>query len=331
MGLRNVLYYMEKLSFKIKPKEPFRLDLTVWALRRRSNNVIDLWYRDRWKRVFIVGDEPIETTVVQKIEKDATILVVNLVGLRLETQVKKEAKNVIEKCLGTNIDLSDFYNIAFKDDKLKLLVSRFCGFKPPRFPTIFEAAVNGIACQQVSLNVGITLLNRLAMNYGRTFQSENAISYAFPIPEDLSKLKPEDFRKFGFSCQKGRAIIELAQTILAGKTDFKQFMMLEDEDALNRLFQLRGIGTWTGEYILLRGLGRLNVFPTGDAGGRRGLQRWLNLPDKLSYDEAKTIAAKWKPYSGLVYFHLLLNRLHQEGCLSEVPVTGNQYKVKNHS
>lgn len=314
---------MERLSFKIKPKEPFRLDLTVWALRRRSNNVMDSWYKDTWKRVFLIGGEPVETMVMQKTEKDSVSLVVNLAGLHLGTEVKKHIEDIVEKCLGTNIDLSDFYNTALEDEKLKFLVNRFCGFKPPLFQTIFEAAVNGIACQQVSLNIGITLLNRLAVNYGRTFQSENTMSYAFPTPKDLSKLTPEDFRKLGFSYQKGRAIIELAQATLAGKIDFERCTVLGDEEVLNQLLQLRGIGTWTGEYILLRGLGRLNVFPTGDAGGRRGLERWLNLPDKLTYEEAKTLAARWKPYSGMVYFHLLLNRLCEEGYLFEAPAAAN--------
>ncbi len=308
---------MEKLSFNVKPEGPFRLDLTVWALRRRLNNAIDLWDKDSWKRVFIIEDEPVEVTVSQRTEQSSTVLVVNLTGLHLHNQVKRDTRIAVEKCLSTNIDLTAFYQIASKDDQLRVLVSRFCGFKPPRFPSVFEAAVNGIACQQVSLNIGITLLSRLTSTYGMAFKSKGTAIHAFPRPEDISKLKPADFRQLGFSSQKGLAIIELAKATLAGNIDLEQLTTLKDEEALNHLFKLRGIGIWTGEYILLRGLGRLNVFPTGDAGGRRGVQHWLNLPAKLSYDEVHTLVARWQPYSGLIYFHLLLNRLYEEGYLSE--------------
>jgi DNA-3-methyladenine glycosylase II len=177
--------------------------------------------------------------------------------------------------------------------------------------------VNGIACQQVSLNLGIILLNRLTSSYGLTIKSsEDNISYAFPRPEDLSKLSPGDFRKLGFSRQKGHSIIELAQSIMVNQVDIEQLEKLDNAEVLSRLCQLRGIGRWTADYILLRGLGRIDVFPADDAGARRGLQQWLNINQPLDYEETQNIIAKWKPYRGLIYFHLLLNRLEKECCLN---------------
>ena len=309
---------MEHLSFKLKVAMPFRLDLTAWALRRRSNNIMDRWVDGSWRRVLVFKEKPIEVAVNQELLRDNTMLQVSLAGLRLAESSKKDVIAILEKCLGIKKDLHEFYQFAKKDDTLNSLVNLFLGLKPPRFPTVFEAAVNGITCQQISLNSGIILLNRLTSSYGLTIKSsENNISYAFPRPEDLSKLSPNDFRKFGFSRQKGRAIIELAQAIMANQVDLEQLEKLDNAEALTRLCQLRGVGRWTGEYILLRGLGRLDVFPAGDVGGRRGLQKWLNLNKPLDYGETQNIIAKWKPYGGLIYFHLLLNRLVKEGYLSE--------------
>ena len=64
--------------------------------------------------------------------------------------------------LGLQIDLGEFYRLAAGDKRLETLVEQFRGLKPPRFPDVFEGLVNAIACQQLSLTVGIELLNRLA-------------------------------------------------------------------------------------------------------------------------------------------------------------------------
>ncbi len=306
---------MEKACFKAKPNHPFRLDLTAWALRRRPSNVVDLWTGESWSRIFVIGGTPVSATVTQKNKGDSDFVELDLVGQHLDTEIVKGARALVKKCLGLNTDLSGFYEFASRDNRLTLLAKRYLGFKPPRFPSVFEAAVNGIACQQISLNAGIALLNNLASTYGVRFQSGTAVRHAFPRPEDVSRLTPKDLRQLGFSGQKGLALIELARGILSGQIDLEQLAALDDEEALDRLFQLRGIGRWTGQYILLRGLGRLNVFPADDAGGRRGLQRWLNLPKKLEYQDTQNLVAKWKPYGGLVYFHLLLNRLSEEGHL----------------
>jgi DNA-3-methyladenine glycosylase II len=69
------------------------------------------------------------------------------------------------------------------------------------------------------------------------------------------------------------------------------------------------VGRWTAEYVLLRGLGRLHVFPGDDVGGRNNLQRWLRRSKPFSYAALHRTLARWQPYAGLVYFHLLLDRL----------------------
>jgi DNA-3-methyladenine glycosylase II len=79
-----------------------------------------------------------------------------------------------------------------------------------------------------------------------------------------------------------------------------------------RLCALRGVGRWAAEYALLRGLGRLHVFPGDDIGARNNLQRWLGLLEPLDYDGVQRALAKWEPFQGLVYLHLLLRGLQLE-------------------
>jgi DNA-3-methyladenine glycosylase II len=187
--------------------------------------------------------------------------------------------------------------------------------KPPRFATVFESLVNAIACQQVTLTLGIRLLNRLAADYGAVPRGADAAVHAFPRPDDLAKLRPQALRRLGFSRQKGHAMIALARAIIEGDFDPDELTELSDEEAIERLRSLRGVGRWTAEYVLLRGLGRTNIFPGDDVGGRNNLQRWLHLAGPLDYEGVQRTLARWQPFGGLIYFHLLLDRLEKAGYL----------------
>lgn len=295
-------------------QEPFRLDLTVWCLRRRSHNIMDRWEDNCWKRAFAIEDQIVEVIVNQKIE-DRSKVQVQITDAQLTERHTKLLLETLEKCLSLNKNFSDFYRFAQKDTIINTLARRFLGLKPPRFPTVFEGIVNGIACQQVSLNLGITLLNRLCTSYGRKVKHLNYSAYAFPLPEDLVNLTPEQFRELGYSRQKGRAIIELSKSIVLGDLDLEQLEEANNAQVLAKLCKLRGIGRWTGEYVLLRSLGHLDVFPADDIGGQRGLRQLLNIDGPLDYTRTKSLVSHWYPYSGFVYFHLLMNRLVQEGYL----------------
>ncbi len=306
------------MSFLLKPAAPpFRLNLTAWALRRRSNNIVDRWENGTWCRAMVLDGLPAEVCVAQSLPNSDAPLQVTLSGTHVDASMKQSASLAVKRCLGIDKNLTDFYRVAEKDQRLNELAGRFMGLKPPRFPSVFEAAVNGIACQQVSLNLGIILLNRLASDYGPRVSIENGMIYAFPRPKDLAGLQPEDLRKLGFSCNKGKAIIDLAQAIISGAVDLERLQELSNEASEERLCGLRGFGRWTAQYVLLRGLGRLDIFPADDVGGRRGLQRWLKKQNPLDYDAASRIVKKWNPYGGFIYFHLLLNRIEDEGLFKQ--------------
>src|SRR6185295_13157794 len=140
--------------------------------------------------------------------------------------------------------------------------------------------------------------------------------HAFPRPEDLAMLAPEALRELGFSRQKGRAMIELARIGAEAHEELEGLEALPDEVAVAHLCRLRGVGRWSAEYVLLRCLGRTHVFPGDDVGARNNLQRWLRLAKPLDYEGVRRVQSRWSGYAGLVYFHLLLDRLGQAGHLS---------------
>ena len=108
----------------------------------------------------------------------------------------------------------------------------------------------------------------------------------------------------GFSRAKARSIVELAAGIGSGTFTPTAIETLDDREAVQALLRLRGVGRWTAEYALLRGLGRLHVFPGDDVGARNNLARWLDRREPLDYAGVQAAVHHWQPYAGLVYFHL---------------------------
>jgi DNA-3-methyladenine glycosylase II len=167
-------------TFVLRPVPPFRLDLTVWALRRRRRNLMDRWDGTTYRRVVVVGRRPTELAVRQAGSSAAPRLSVTATPAPRTVLDKRHVRVTLERLLGLRIDLTDWYHMAEDDERLRPLAERFRGMKPPRFPTMFEAVINALACQQLSLEVGLELLNRLAAIAGATFGTPQDSRYAFP-------------------------------------------------------------------------------------------------------------------------------------------------------
>ena len=295
-----------------RPMPPFRLDFTVWALRRRPRNLVDRWDGTTYRRVIVMGGRSTELAVRQRGSFANPVLIVTATPPPRTPLNRRRIRLVVDRLLGLRIDMTDWYRLAAHHPRLRPLADTFRGMKPPRFPTMFEAVVNAFACQQLSLEVGLELLNRLATLCGTRGD-------AFPTAYDVARLRPGELRAIGFSRQKVRAILSLARAVERRELDLESLAREDDAVVRQRLLELRGVGRWTAEYVLLRGLGRLHVFPGDDVGAQKRLARWLGRPGPLDYAGVAKAVARWQPYAGLVYFHLLLEGLSRSGAMPLTP------------
>jgi len=303
----------DERTFDLDPLAPFSLDLTAWALRRRIHNEVDRWGAAGYQRVITVEDRPVAVSVTQDGGLDSPRLSVQLAGRPIDRRVEVLVHGALRKLLGLTVDLTGFAAMATQDALLGPLAGRLRGLKPPRFPTVFEALVNAVACQQLSLTVGIHLLNRITAAYGSPVEQSPRGPRAFPTPEQLAALAPADLQHHGFSLTKGRTIVDTARAIVVGDLDLGALERLDDRPAIERLESLRGVGRWSAEYVLLRGLGRLHVFPGDDVGAHNKLRRFFDIEAKLDHAAVAELVAQWHPYQGMVYFHLLLQSLSEDG------------------
>ena len=301
-----------QVAFAMDPVPPFRLDLSAWALRRRPGNAIDRWDGTWYRRALALAEGPVGVSIRQAVEPMAATVTITVTGGRAGAGVENEVRAHVERMLGMQVDLSGFYVMAAADSLIGPLAARLKGLKPPRFPTVFEGLVNAVACQQLSLESGLSVLNRLAAAHGQAVEQEQTSLRTFPGPSDLVGLDPQALRDVGFSRRKAATILGLSRLVVSGQLDLEGLERLSDDEAVACLTSLDGIGRWSAEYVLLRGLGRLHVFPGDDVGARNNLPR-LGFEPPLDYAAVKRAVSRWQPFAGMVYFHLLVDRLEAAG------------------
>ena len=186
-----------RLTFQVEPVPPFRLDLTAWALRRRASNAVDCWDGTTHRRVLVVDGQPLGIEVVQVAPPERPMLRVMVSGSNLRPSTRSAVRSALTRMLGFDRCLTDFYRVAADDPVLGPLAQVYRGLKPPRYPTLFETLVNAFACQQVTLSLGIQLLNRLAEACAPGLDGIDGRAFAFPGPADLAGRAPDELRALG--------------------------------------------------------------------------------------------------------------------------------------
>jgi DNA-3-methyladenine glycosylase II len=154
----------------------------------------------------------------------------------------------------------------------------------------FEALVEAIVSQQLSIRAADTIFKRfVALTPGRKF----------PTPREILKMPVPKMRKCGLSRMKVSFIKDLAKKMLDGSLDFKHMDTMSDEEVIEHLVSVKGIGRWTAEMFLIFSLQRDDIFSYGDLGLRNALQRIYKMKKGPTPAQAEKITAKWKPYRSL--------------------------------
>ena len=160
----------------------------------------------------------------------------------------------------------------------------------------FEVLTRAIANQQLNGTAAETILRRLvALFPGRKF----------PTPDDLLTASEDNIRSVGFSRAKVAALRDLAAKTLDGTVPLARVIRKLDDDAIvARLTQVRGVGRWTVEMLLIFQLGRPDVLPVDDFGVRQGFRIAYGLADLPKPKELLLHGERWQPYRTAAAWYL---------------------------
>jgi DNA-3-methyladenine glycosylase II len=187
--------------------------------------------------------------------------------------------------------------LSKSDKKLGQLIKQVGGLDidPPARLNPFEALLRSIVHQQLSGKAASTIHGRVkALFPGRVIKPEEAIA----IPT-------ETLRGAGMSHAKVAAVKDLAQKTVEGLVPSgAQLRKMSDETIIQRLIQVRGIGEWTVQMVLMFQLGRPDVLPIKDLGVRKGFMITYNLDDMPAEKEMTDYCECWRPYRSVASWYM---------------------------
>ena len=301
--------------YSIPVRAPYRLDLTVTVLRRLSTNLVDVLSPDG-AYIRLLGSAP-ALEVVRVYEPSPGMLSVEI---EAEPREHPRLLALVRRILGVEVDLTRFYHSASEVQWLHPLVSRMRGVRPPRYPTIWEACVNAIVFQQISLHAASAIMSRLTVALSEPVERGGVGLYCFPGAGQVLSAPDTLLRGAGLSAGKLATLRRVADALVAGHLEETELEKLPSPDAAVLLRSIKGIGPWTAVVILLRGLGRLDVFPANDT----GVARSLTLVGGPATLDLQTLLDTLGPDRGMLYYHLLLGRLETRGALTSRLVKTHQ-------
>jgi DNA-3-methyladenine glycosylase II len=292
---------------------PYRLDLTVSVLRRLSTNLVDvLTPHGQYVRILGGASTPVIARVAQ-VRPEA--LTVTLEG---DERAHGRALALVRRMLGVDRDLAHFERAAAAIPWLNPLAARMRGVRPPRYPTLWEACVNAIVFQQVSLLAASAIMRRMIVALEPSLDSDGLSLYEFPTAEIVLGADDDLLRAAGLSSGKLATLRRVGEALAAGTLDETMLEERASADAAVLLRGIKGIGPWTAAVILLRGLGRLDVFPMNDT----SVARNLALVAGSAPVDVEGVLHALSPQQGMLYYHLLLARLETRNDLGRASVPG---------
>jgi DNA-3-methyladenine glycosylase II len=183
--------------------------------------------------------------------------------------------------------------LAAADPALGELIARLGGveFDPGEGEDRFAMLVRSVAGQQLSGAAAQRIFDRLGEQIGLT-------------PEALAGASIEQLRAVGLSQRKAEYVGDLARAVLTCELDLPRIDELSDDDIVEQLTRIRGIGPWTAHMFLLFALRRPDVIAPGDLGIRQAAGRLLGLGREATPAEVESAAEGWRPYRSAATFYL---------------------------
>lgn len=159
----------------------------------------------------------------------------------------------------------------------------------------FRALAEAILYQQLSLKAASTIVGRFVEIYPNR---------SFPKPIDILETEDERLRKAGISRQKIRYLKDLSCKFMDGIVTPPKFSDMTNDEIVEQLIKVKGIGRWTAEMFLIFSLGRVNVLPVDDLGFQKAIQKWYGFENLPSEVQIRIIAKKWEPYCTVATWYL---------------------------
>ena len=312
MGRQELTCREDSAGARLVVEAPFHLEATVRVLQRRPANRVDVWDQNRYQRVLSTVDGPVLVEVRNRGTIAAPNIRFSIQAGDPSTATRVGLEQTVRRVLGLDLHPGPVQAVVEADLRLRATALALRGMRPPRFADLFEAFASVVPFQQLSLDAGISIMGRLTERFGEALEHEGHLYRAFPTAGAVANARVETLCRCGLSRGKAQSLRYVAKAIESGELTETLIDDLSTSRALERLLDLPGIGPWSAGVVLLRGFGRLDVFPPGDVGAQRGLRALLHLPAGQSLDP---VVKRFGDHRGYLYFCALGASLLAKGLI----------------
>ncbi len=179
------------------------------------------------------------------------------------------------------------------DPVLRAIIERVGPCRMEFGPAEFSSLAEAIVYQQLNGKAAVTIFKRFAALAGEPIS-----------PEGILKLSDDQLRRVGLSKQKSAYLKDLAAKAASGLLDFSRLPELSDEEVIQHLTQVKGIGVWTAHMFLIFSLRRPNVLPTGDYGVQVAVKKHYKKRKLPKPKDMEKIARAWEPYRSVACWYM---------------------------
>lgn len=232
----------------------------------------------------------------------------------IDSSEVEAANRLLERILGTGLDLNPLYEQAKDDPLLAPMFGELYGLKRLSRAGFFEDAINRITIAQINHKpTAKKMVYNVREAYGNRIDHSKGVVYAWPRPYQMAGVDPINLKKCGLSLRKGEYVVGLAHEIVSGFLDVNWLENAHPIDFYDRVTQIRGIGPTTAQDLMLF-RGRTDAtFPSRiEKEEEKGLRRWIILsyggdPDHTPEDDFQEMIRNWRGYEALALEHLYVN------------------------
>ncbi len=209
-------------------------------------------------------------------------------------KIKRMPRNGFPSIYNRNVWIKAMSHLSRQDNVMRLLIKDLGVIKVTWGGDSYESLISAIIYQQISGSAGDSIEKRFKALY----------KGKMPSPKKFIETPEKKVRKAGISPQKYSYLKDLCTRIIDGRLEMNKFSAMEDEDIIEELDEVRGIGRWTAEMFLMFSLGRTNIVPRDDLGIKKAIKKMYNLNDYPTNSKFSELAEKWAPYGTVASLYL---------------------------
>ena len=290
---------MRQKIIRINKPSIYNFKLILRYIKNSPSFVIEKVIENTYCRAFVIGGRTY-LVLVRDEGIDSKYLEVKVIGEEVKNNQLQLVKEKIITIFCLEQDIIKAQKFIANESKIGKLIKMYEGFRPILLGSVYESTIWAIIGQQISAKVAHGIKKSLLEKTGAKITINNCEYYTDLCPHKVLELSIKQLRDLKLSQRKAEYIHEMTKAIINGELDLSNLYLLNREEGCSYLMKHRGIGKWTAESILMRGIGRQDILPAGDLIIRKVVGEMYEYNELLTESQVREMSTQWKTAETLI-------------------------------